>query len=97
MKTFHMRRNYNPCISEDTKDLIKNRNALQKEATRTKCNILKKEFYILCKEVKKAIAMDEKEFFERGFDDSMDSTKLWRTADGLLGTVKKPIANRDNT
>ena len=60
MKTCHMRKNYNPRISEDTKDLIKNRNALQKEATRTKCNILKKEFNILCKEVKKAIAKDEK-------------------------------------
>ena len=56
MKTFHMRRNYNPCLSEDTKDLIKNRNTLQKEATKKKWNILKKEFNILCKEVKKAIA-----------------------------------------
>ena len=55
MKTFHMRWNYNPRISKDTKDLIKNRNA----ATITKCNILKKEFTILCKEVKKAIAKDE--------------------------------------
>ena len=88
MKTFHMRRNYNPRISEDTKDLIKNRNALQEEATRTKCDILKKEFNILCKEVKKAIAEDEKEFFERGFDDGMDSTTAWRTANELLGTVK---------
>ena len=88
MKTFHMRRNYNPRISEDTKDLIKNRNALQEEATRTKCDILKKEFNILCKEVKKAIAEDKKEFFERVFDDGMDSTTAWRTANELLGTVK---------
>ena len=60
MKTFHMRRNYNPRIVEDTKDLIKNRNAVQEEATRTKCSILKKEFNLLCKEVKKAIVKDEK-------------------------------------
>ena len=89
MKTFHMRRNYNPRISEATKDLIRNRNALQEEATRTKCGILMKEFNLLSKEVKKAVAKEEKEFFERGFDDGMDSTKAWRTANELLGTVKK--------
>ena len=88
MKTFHMRRNYNPCISEDTKDLIRNRNAVQEEATRTKSRILKKEFNLLCKEVKKAVAKDEKEFYERGFDDGMDSAKAWRTANELLGTIK---------
>ena len=47
MKTFHMRRNYNPHISEDTKDLIRNRNAVQEEATRTKSKILGKEFNLL--------------------------------------------------
>ena len=82
MKTFHMRRNYNPWISEDTKDLIRNRYAVQEEATRTKCKILKKEFK------KKAVAKDEKDFYERGFDDGMDSTKAWRTANELLGTIK---------
>ena len=61
VKTFHMRRNYNPRISEDTKDLIRNRNALKEEGIRTKCSILKKEFNLLCKEVKKAVAKDEKE------------------------------------
>ena len=53
-----------------------------------KCSILKKEFNLLFKEVKKAVAKDEKEFYERGFDYKMDSTKAWRTANELLGTVK---------
>ena len=47
-----------------------------------------KEFNFQCKEVKKAVAKDEKEFFEKGFDDGMDSAKAWRTANELLGTIK---------
>jgi hypothetical protein len=36
--------------------------------------------YSRCKEVKKAVAKDEKEFFIKGFDDGMDAAKAWRTA-----------------
>ena len=64
------------------------RKALQEEAAKTKCKILMREFNYQCKEVKKAIAKDEKEYFENGFDDGMDSAKAWRTANELLGTVK---------
>ena len=55
-------------VSEDTRELILNRKALQEEAAKTKCKILMKEFNFQCKEVKKAVAKDEKEFFEKGFD-----------------------------
>ena len=88
MKVFQMRKNYNPFVSEETRELILNRKALQEEAAKTKCKILMREFNYQCKEVKKAIAKDEKEFFENGFDDKMDSAKAWRTANELLGTVK---------
>ena len=88
MKTYQMRKNYSPFVSEETKDMIQNRRALQEEAARTGCKVLLNEFNYQCKEVKKAIAKDEKEYFERGFDDKMDATKAWRTANELLGTVK---------
>ena len=88
MKVFQMRKNYNPCVSEETRELILNRKALQEEAAKTKCKILMREFNYQCKEVKKAIAKDEKEYFENGFDDGMDSAKAWRTANELLGTVQ---------
>ena len=88
MKVFQMRKNYNPSVTEETRELILNRKALQEEAAKTKCKILMKEFNFQCKEVKKAVAKDEKEFFEKGFDDGMDSAKAWRTANELLGTIK---------
>ena len=88
MKVFHMRKNYNPYVSEETKELILNRKALQEEAAKTKCKELKKEFNQLCKEVKKAVTKDEEEFYRKGFEDGVDSSKAWRTANDMLGTVK---------
>ena len=40
MKVFHMRKNYSPFVSVETKELILNRKALQEEAAKTKCKIL---------------------------------------------------------
>ena len=53
MKVFNVNKNYNPFVSEETKELILNRKALQEEAAKTKCKMLKKEFNLICKEVKK--------------------------------------------
>ena len=38
--------------------------------------------------MKRALAKDEKEYFEGNFDDKVDATKAWRTANELLGTTK---------
>ena len=91
MKVFHMRKNYNPYVSEDTKELILNRKALQEEAAKTKCKVLKKEFNQLCKEVKKAVTKDEEEFFRKVFEDDVDSFKAWRTANEMLGTANEML------
>jgi hypothetical protein len=50
MKVFHMRKNYSPFVSVETKELILNRKALQEEAAKTKCKILIKEFNFHCKD-----------------------------------------------
>ena len=68
--------------------LKKHKKALQEEAAKTKCKELKKEFNRLCKEVKKAVTKDEEEFYRKGFEDGIDSSKAWRTANDMLGTVK---------
>ena len=52
--------------AEETIELILNRKVLQEEAAKTKCKTLKKEFNLLCKEVKKAVTKDEEEFFKKG-------------------------------
>ena len=60
----------------------------KKKQQYSKTKILMKEFKFQCKEVNKAVAKDDKEYFEKGFDDGMDSAKAWRTANELLGTIK---------
>ena len=81
MKVVHMRK-------KETKELILNRKALQEEAAKTKCKELKKESNQLYKEVNKAVIEDEEEFYRKGFEDGEDSSKVWRTANDMLGTVK---------
>ena len=50
MKTFQMRKNYSPFITQETKDLIAKRRVLQEEVTKTGNLILLKEFRSKCKE-----------------------------------------------
>ena len=38
--------------------------------------MLKKEFNLLWKEVKKAVTKDEEEFFRKGFEDDVDSSYI---------------------
>ena len=87
MKTYQMRKNYSPCITQETKYLIAERRALQEEVTKTGNPILLKEFRYKFKEVKKAVEMDENKYFETNFSDEVGVTKAWR-ANELLGTTK---------
>ena len=52
MKTFQIRKNYSPFISQETKDMISERKVLQEEVTRTGNSVLLREFRYKCKEVK---------------------------------------------
>ena len=63
MKTFQMRKNYSPFVSQDTKGLIADRKALQEEVTNNGNPVLLKEFRHKCKEVKKEVKSDEKKYF----------------------------------
>ena len=49
VKTIQLRKNYCPYLSSDTKRMIANRNALQKEATKKGDHILIEEFRALSK------------------------------------------------
>ena len=88
MKTFQIRKNYSPFISQETKDMISERKVLQEEITRTGNSVLLKEFRYNCKEVKKAVEVDEKMYFERNFSEEAGVTNAWRTANELLGTSR---------
>ena len=88
MKTFQMRNHYLPQISEETKLLIAERNALQEEASRSGNLLLLKEHKIKAKEVKNAVKVDKKEHFEKNLGDEVSVSKAWKTARDILGTNK---------
>ena len=80
MKTFQIRKNFSPFISDITKDIILNRKALLEEAAKTDCKILKGEVDQLGKTIKREIENDRTKYFENKFKDKEDSPKSWRTS-----------------
>ena len=88
VKTIQLRRNYCPYLSSDTKRMIANRNALQKEAAKTGDHILLEEFKAVSKEVKKAVTKYKNVGTMRDLGNLADSKSVWRTAKNLLGICK---------
>ena len=68
MKTVKIRKNFSPFISDNTKDIILNRNALLEEVAKTNCKIIKREVNRLGKVIKTEIVKDRTEYFENKFN-----------------------------
>ena len=85
VKTFQMRKHYSPYVSEETKILMKERNALKELATTTNDKAAEKEFKKKGKLIKKALKEDEKKYFQKDFGEKMDVSSAWRTARNILG------------
>ena len=85
IKTFQMRKNYSPYVSDKTKLLIMDRNALKLKAVNNADKIAEKEAKMLGKKIKKSILSDEKEYYSKDFGDNMDSSVAWRTTKVILG------------
>ena len=88
MKTYQMRKNYSPHISQEKKLLIAERKSLQEESVKSGNAILLKEFKQKAKEVKKATKTDKKEYNEKNMGEDVDVNKAWKTARGVLGIEK---------
>ena len=88
VKTFQMRKNYLTQISQETKLLIAERKTLQEEAISTGNPVLQQDFKIKCKEVKKAVKKDEKEYLEKDFNENASIETAWRTARNMMGVNK---------
>ena len=86
-RNIQIRSNYQPFITEETKQLIMERRNLQREAVKSGSRELRKEFNKKNKEVKKRMKEDKKKYFEEKFRDC-NSKNVWRTANEMLGTVK---------
>ena len=85
IKTFQMRKYYSPYVSDRTKQLMKERNELKEEATKSGKTDSEKEYKKKGKAIKKAIGEDEREYYGKDFGDNSDSSTAWKTAKVILG------------
>ena len=103
VKIIQVRKNYLPYLSDNTKAIISNRKAIQEEAVKTGCKILKSEFNRLSKDVKKCIAADKRAYYEEKFRRFETSSSVWQASRDIIGVSKNlsPTAilhqNSDNS
>ena len=88
VKTIQIRRKYCPYLSSDTKQMMADRDALKKEASKTGDTILMEEFKLKAKETKKAIENDQKLGMMKDLGDYSNSKVAWKTARSVLGITK---------
>ena len=91
VKTIQMRKKYCPYLTDKSKMDIKDRNALQEEASKTGDVELMEEFKKKAKEVKKAVDEDKKHGMSKDLGDNVSSQDAWRVARNILG-IKKNVA-----
>ena len=89
IKIFQTRKHYVPFLTEETKKLMEERDALKKVATENQDEILFKEFRIKRNEVKKRLPIDEENYHKNKFHDpNIDVRKAWKCVYNALGVVK---------
>ena len=87
-KIFQTRKNYVPFISEETKMLMAERDALLEEATKQGDEELMKEYKKLRNKVRHQLPKDQPTYYKNKFhDDNMTVRKAWKLAYELLGKV----------
>ena len=85
IKTFQMRRHYSPYVSDRTKLLMLDRNALKEQAIENCDKTLEKDVKKKGREIKKALAKDEKEYYAKDLNASLETSAAWNTAISILG------------
>ena len=86
VKVFQNHCNYLPFLSDETKLLMQERDALKEEATKHSDVNLMAEYKIKRNEVKSRLKAEETEYFRHKFHDNKMSIKnVWKTVYGILG------------
>ena len=88
VKIFQTRKNYLPYLSEDTKRLMEERDALKEEATKTGDEILMKEYKLRRNWIKNSLAKEEANYYEEKLSEEKITTKkAWKIVYDMLGQV----------
>ena len=89
IKVFQIRKNYVPFLSKETKLLMKERDILKTEATKTNDPVLLEEYRIKRNIVKDNVKLDRENYSMRKFDTKYTSSKnMWKSVKDLLGLNK---------
>ena len=86
LKVFQIRKNFYPYLSEQTKKLIEVRNSWKQIAANNGYKNAEKIAKEIGKEIKKAVAVDRKNYFNKDFSACCDRSNAWKTAKVILGT-----------
>ena len=96
-KIFQTRKHYVPFLSEETKLLIDERDALKEEATKHGDEELLKEFKKLRNTVRHQLIKDKQSYYKNKFhDDQMTVKNAWKLAYDLLGKVDNKSPTKIN-
>ena len=83
-----MKKHYIPFLTEETKQLILERNTVKSEFNSTGNPILGAEFKVKAAEVKAAVKKDKKEHFKNKTGHEASSKSAWKVTRELLGMTK---------
>ena len=85
MKTFQIRNSYNPWLSQQTKDMMLERDRLQKGAAETNDQEVWKEYKKLRNKINNRLKSEEKDWQRSKLSEcSHDSGLVWKTIKGIL-------------
>ena len=85
MKTVQIRNNYNPWLSQQTKDMMLERDRLQKGAAETRDQDMWKEYKKLRNKINNRLKSEEKDWQRsKLIECGEDSSLLWKTVKGIL-------------
>ena len=96
-KIFQTRKNYVPYLSEETKLLMAERDALQEEATKHGDRELMKEYKKLRNKVRHQLPKEQPDYYKKMFlDKTMSIRKAWKLVYDLLGKVQSKSPSKIN-
>ena len=76
IKVFQIRNNYVPYLSEETKLVMAERDALKEEGTENCDEVLLREFRQKRNEAKKMVEEDKKRYFAKEFNENQSSSNI---------------------
>ena len=92
---FQTRKNYVPFLSEDMKRLMRERDVLKEEATKTGDPILMSEYRCKRNWIKENLAIEKEQYYKNKlFDEKLTLKRAWRVVHNILGQSKSNSPQR---